>query len=162
MTRKTLVPVVLCVVAIALAAAIPLTLRYLRDQEVRKAITDYDVALVQALSNLNPDLLGDTVTDRERGRVTSYMTSLWGRGVYVEGDLLEMKVETVTSAEPTVTAIVRERWRYVERDRKNRKQVGSPVTENNHLTYTLVRQNGRLVVHLSEFVEEKKPGEAGK
>lgn len=159
--RNRIIVGVLVAVSIGLAAAIPLVISYLRAEEVRVAVATYDTALVKALENLEPEFLGDTVTERERSRVTSYMTSLWGRGVYVEGRLLDMDIGRIESAEPTVTAYVTEKWRYVERDRTNRKQIGDPVFETNKLTYTLLRVNGRLVVHLSEFTEPaKSDGEA--
>lgn len=155
--RSRIIVIVLGVLAVVLIAAIPLAMRYSQQQEVRRAIVNYDLALADALRTLDPSLLDGHTTGREKGRVESYIASLWGRGVYVDGEMLDFRIESVQSADPTVTVVVRETWRYTERDRSTRKQIGDPIEEDDHLTVTLVRINGKLYVHLTEDVEAQAP-----
>jgi len=144
-------------VIVALVVAIPLAIRYSRYQEARSAVARYAIALDATLAELRPQSLGATALQRETGRVTSYVTLLWGRNVYVDAELLEMDVLRVRSEDPTVTAIVRERWRYVEHDRRSREQLGDEETEDNTLRYTLLPgTDGRLAVYLSEILEPEE------
>lgn len=151
--RRRVAVIALVVLAVLLVAAVPLAIRYSERQAARAAVARYAVALDAALTELRPQNLGATVHEREMGRVTSYITLLWGRDVYVESDLLEMEMLAVRSEDPTVTAIVRERWRFTEHDRRSREQLGQPEIEENTLRYTLLPGQGGLAVYLSEILE---------
>ncbi|MBA4371091.1 MAG: hypothetical protein C0418_05900 [Coriobacteriaceae bacterium] len=149
---RLLAAVAVVLVLVAGAVLIP---RYRYRSEVRSAITRYDLALGDALRDLDPERLGDTAYPREKTRVTNYITSLWGRGVKVDAELLELEVVEIRSAEPTITVRALERWRFVERDKDTDKQIGEPVDESNDLTYILVKDaNGRIAVYLSQLTED--------
>lgn len=152
MSKRSVV-ITLLVVAVLLVAAIPLAIRYSERQAARAAVTRYAVALDAALSELKPENLGATALPRETGRVTSYITLLWGRDVYVESELLELDLLAVRSADPTVTAIVREKWQFREHDRRSREALGKAEVEENTLRYTLLPGSGGLSVYLSEILE---------
>lgn len=151
--RHRVAVIVLAVTAALLVAAIPLAIRYSERQAARAAVARYAIALQAALAELRPENLGATVHERELGRVTSYITLLWGRNVYVESDLLDMEVLAVRSEDPTVTAIVHERWRFTEHDRRSREQLGKSEIEDNTLRYTLLPGKNGLAVYLSEILE---------
>lgn len=150
--RRRIVMIAAAVVA-ALALAAPFALRAYREQEAREVIARYDVLLAEALETLQPELIGEVAELDEVGRVGSYSTHLWGTGVLLESELLDLDILDLESAEPTVTVTVRERWRYLERDRRSGVVLGDEVEEEQTLEYTLVRVDGALRVYRSSLIE---------
>ncbi len=141
------------VAAVLVAAAAPFALRAYRAHEVRQVVTRYDLLLAQGLSDLTPEIVGEVAGDEEVGRIGSYSTYLWGNNIKLESDLLELEVLEVRSEGATLTAIVRESWRHHERDRKSGLSLGEPWEETQKMEYTLLRKDGRLIVHRAKTLE---------
>ncbi|MDP2183835.1 MAG: hypothetical protein Q8K99_14900 [Actinomycetota bacterium] len=150
MSRRILQWAVVVVLVVALVA--PFALRYYRKQEARRVISRYAVLLSEGLENLTPEIVGEVASAEEVSRVGTYSTRLWGNNIRLESDLLELQILEVVSQEPTVTVKVKERWRYVERDRKSGAALGEEREETQLLDYTLVRANGKLIVYRSDLL----------
>lgn len=141
------------VVAVVLVGAIYFLPRYRARNMAETAVASYNNALAAALRDVNPNLLDGYVDANEKTRVTAYMSQLAGEGVFMDASLLDSKVEQIVSEPPTVTVKTTEQWRYVKRDKKTGTARGAPVEDREVLIYTLVPQDGRLVVHESLFAE---------
>lgn len=147
------------VVALVLVAAwfVP---RQMERAKVERAVSAYDAALTDALGQLDPDRLGETAGDREKLRVTNYVTFLWGNGIYVEAHLESLKVEQVRSSADTITAEVTERWRFQDRQRSGGAARGPVRAQEQRMRYTLKRRvGGELYVELAELIEEREADE---
>ena len=136
-----------------LVAAVPFGLRAYREHEARAVIARYDVLLAEALETLQPELVSEVADLDEVGRIGSYSTHLWGNNIRLQSELLDLEVLDLRSEEPTLTVTVRERWRYLERDRESGVALGDEVEETQTLAYTLVRREGELIVYRSSTVE---------
>lgn len=153
MSRGLKIALALVVVGALAATAAWFGLRYRQRLQVQRTISEYDVALAAALYDLKPEAMRPHTADREFTRVSNYISSLWGRDVFMEAELLELELESVRSEDPTVTVLAREKWRYVERDKQTGKQLHAPTEEEQLLTYTLVPEDDGFVVYLSELRE---------
>ena len=160
MTRRRVVVLTsLLLVAALVGAAAYFGPMYQNRVKAQRAISAYNVALSAALYDVNPALIGDYAGERELSRVREYFTELAGRGVFMDAEMLSLRMEDVRSQPPTITAHTVERWRYVERDKRTGKKIGQEIVENEKLTYTLVLRNGVLIVHLSRLDEESLEGQ---
>jgi len=154
-SHKTTLAVVALVVGVAVVAvAAPALVRANQHQRVKRAVSAYDLALAESLRALDETVLEDTALPRERGRVRSYLLLLEATGTIIDAELLELDVREVTSSEPTVTALVYERWRELERDPATGLAKRDPVERSQILRYTLLPEGGTLKVYLSEIVDE--------
>lgn len=147
---------------IAAAVAVPLLVaavvfvpqRLDRSRAV-SGVRAYDDALVVALAKLDPGRLGDVATDRQRSKVTTYITYLWGSGVYMEATLLSLESKSVKRERSGLTVVVREDWRHQKRDRGTRQTVGGGERSSQTVRYVLVERGGRLFVDDVEVLAER-------
>lgn len=151
--RRVLIAVAGVLALGALAAAVYFGLQYRERTRVQKLVSSYNVALASALYDHRPEALEPYTSDRELTRVANYISSLWGRGVFMEAELLDMDLEQVRSDSPTITVTTRELWKYSERNRETGRVVSPPIEEEQRLVYTLIPEGDKLVVYLSELRE---------
>lgn len=156
-SRRLLISILAALAVVAAAA--PLAVTQYRKYEVRKTVSRYDVLLSHALETLQPEVMNEIADQGEVSRIGTHSTYLWGNGLVLESDLLELEVRSVESQGTTITAVVEERWRYLERDRESGKPLGEPTEERQVLTYTLVRRDGRLIVYEAEVEQPEGDGQ---
>lgn len=137
----------------AAAIATPFIVRAVQRDRARRAVSDYVLALRDSLRTLDATLLENTAMPREIGRVRSYFILLDAERTTMDAEVLGLDVQSVRSTDPTVTAVVSERWRYTERDLDTGRIKSEPTEETQTMRYTLLPSDGRLKVYLSEIVE---------
>ncbi|MCL4079184.1 hypothetical protein MX659_06240 [Coriobacteriia bacterium Es71-Z0120] len=128
-----------------------------QERRVRAAVAAYDVALAEALRSLDAERLQGVALPREIGRVRNYMILLEGTATRLDAELLDLHVEKVRSKDPTVTAVVVERWRETQRDTRTGAVRGPASERRQRIEYTLLSGGGTLKVYLSRVLEDERP-----
>lgn len=131
--------------------------RYAVERRARAAIAAYDLALSEALRSLDAERLEGVALPREVGRVRNYTILLEGTATRLETELLELRIESVRSEDPTVTAIAMERWRETQRDLRTGAVRGPSIERRQRIEYTLVPDGRTLKVYLSRVVGDDRP-----
>lgn len=155
---KRRVALSVCVVSVAVLAAGGLVAlrHHSLEQRVRKAIVAYDLALIEALRDLDASRLEGVALPREIGRVRNYIMLLEATGTRLETEFIDLEVIEVRSREPTVTVVVAENWRETERDVASGAARGPVIERHLRIEYTLLPEDGALKVYLSQVLADSR------
>jgi hypothetical protein len=152
-TRYAFIGVVALLV-VALVAVV--WLRTSREREARRLVANYNAALSLAVNTLDAEKMNDVAAPREKVRVGTYITQLWGEDIDLQTELVDLEVLDIRSAEPTITVLTEELWRISEGIRSTGEVTSPPADKVQRLQYTLLRDDsGILKVYRAEILEDQ-------
>jgi len=134
--------------------------------ELRKTIQNYNTNLTMALKGMNPDLLKEVATERERGAVEIFIVQLADENRIMDSRLISINFkefsinkeqkEQTEKENPVQTATVKteELWSFRYLDVKTRNPVEGPKKIRYDAVYTLEKHDGKWLVADIKFQEQ--------
>lgn len=132
----------------------------LSDARAAEVVEGYDRGLVEAYRASDPALLAGVAAANEHRKVAALIGAKQDMGLYLDAEILEMKVVEVTRGKDDLAVIADERWHYRDRRIGTGEQVGAESTDHYRMRYRLEKEAGQWVVGRVEFGAAPEVGRA--
>jgi hypothetical protein len=132
----------------------------LSDGQAAKVVEGYDRGLIEAYRASDPQLLAGVAGTREHDKVATLIGAKQDMGLFLDAEILEMKVIEVARGKSDVVVITDERWHYRDRRIGKAEQVGAESTDHYRMRYLLEKEGGKWVVGQVEFGAAPEVGRA--